>query len=317
MALAANSVQYTPPRHVCQMEHDLCMLPRLWANEGDLILTPDGIVGLDGQKASLNAEMQPMPWGWNKAVRRQFIRVGVAESMLPTDDEIDFIRQCASRKWAAQYAVELYQNMGESRFVVPNHMSFCTDAVGVDSWMAQHEGMNYIVKSEYSSSGRGNSINHLRSGQLLIDCFYDKQMDFAMEFEVTDHDVSMLGFSVFNASREGKYAFNHLKSQDELCQMIVQQLPPDGARHLDKLAETHKSLLRKHLLGRYCGIVGIDMMVVAGGRIHPCVEINLRMNMGVVAILLHEKGATNHDCALIGGDMFRPVIEEDRFFIKS
>ena len=68
-------------------------------------------------------------------------------------------------------------------------------------------------------------------------------------------------------------------------------------------------------MGRYEGIVGIDMMVVRGGLIHPCVEINLRMNMGVVAMKLYEKGVTSLSRSLYGGQFFYPVIEDGKFYI--
>ena len=58
---------------------------------------------------------------------------------------------------------------------------------------------------------------------------------------------------------------------------------------VDQLMELHLQLLSERLVGQYEGIVGIDMMVVSGGLIHPCVEINLRMNMGVVAHSIYEK----------------------------
>jgi hypothetical protein len=35
--------------------------------------------------------------------------------------------------------------------------------------------------------------------------------------------------------------------------------------------------------------VGIDMLKTADGRIHPCLEMNFRMNMGILAFLLHER----------------------------
>jgi hypothetical protein len=68
-------------------------------------------------------------------------------------------------------------------------------------------------------------------------------------------------------------------------------------------------------LGQYQGIVGIDMMVVRGGLIHPCVEINLRMNMGVVAMKLYEEGLTSLSRSLYGGHYFYPAIEDGKFFI--
>ena len=57
------------------------------------------------------------------------------------------------------------------------------------------------------------------------------------------------------------------------------------------------------------------MMVVQGGLVHPCVEINLRMNMGVVAMKLYEKGLTSIPRFPYGGQSFYPVIEDGKFYI--
>ena len=46
------------------------------------------------------------------------------------------------------------------------------------------------------------------------------------------------------------------------------------------------------LYNSYRGYLGVDMMVVQmdeGYAIHPCVEVNLRMNMGVVSRLLFDR----------------------------
>ncbi len=43
---------------------------------------------------------------------------------------------------------------------------------------------------------------------------------------------------------------------------------------------------------RYCGYMGVDMMVVRRGdgfALVPCVELNLRMTMGVVAMKVAER----------------------------
>ena len=42
-------------------------------------------------------------------------------------------------------------------------------------------------------------------------------------------------------------------------------------------------------VGGYWGPVGIDMLKTADGHIHPCLEMNFRMNMGILALLLYEK----------------------------
>ena len=46
------------------------------------------------------------------------------------------------------------------------------------------------------------------------------------------------------------------------------------------------------LVGNYQGYLGVDMMVVRCGEeyfVHPCIEVNLRMNMGVVSRLLFDR----------------------------
>ena len=35
----------------------------------------------------------------------------------------------------------------------------------------------------------------------------------------------------------------------------------------------------------YEGPVGVDMLVTSDGNLHPCIEINWRMTMGMVAVL--------------------------------
>jgi len=307
MALATNAAQYTPPKQIQQMETDLCRLPLLWAEEGDCVLTSE---------ASVSPSVVPTPWGWNKSVRNRFLRLGVNPSLMPTEQQLDSWRTFASRAWAADYCNIFYcryQNGG----LVPNHVSFLRSKADYDTWMTHYGSSPYIVKAEYSSSGRGNRVFNSQlstfNSQLSIDTFYDKLLDFAMEFEVSKQEVHYLGLSVFDTSTEGRYAFNYLRSQQELCEMIVTHLP--DASVLDQLIALHHHLLSDYLLGQYEGIVGIDMMVVRGGLIHPCVEINLRMNMGVVAMKLYDKGLTSLPRAQYGGKCFYPVIEDGKFYI--
>lgn len=64
--------------------------------------------------------------------------------------------------------------------------------------------------------------------------------------------------------------------------------------------------LAEVIKGSYEGYLGVDMMICrtqnGGYAIHPCVEINLRMNMGVVARLIYD----NYVC---DGGQGRYVIE--------
>ena len=285
MALAANVAQYTPTKHVAQMERDMCRFPLKWAAPDDFVLTPDGIIDKRGNIVPLSADMIPAPWGWNKAVKQQFMRLGIDRRLMPTDDELDLWRTFASRRWAAQIAKELYSMLHDKSFVVENHVCFCDTNAGLDAWFAVNAGQRYILKNEYSSSGRGNSIDRRQSAPVLADRFYDKAIDFALEYETTETEVQYLGLSVFKASTSGRYECNYCLPQPQLHDMIVEQIPHGGTQHLQTLVDAYHTLLSTHLLHRYRGIVGIDMLVTTDGLIHPCIEINLRMNMGVVALL--------------------------------
>ena len=285
MALAANVAQYTPTKHVAQMERDKCRFPLQWAAADDFVLTPDGIIDTMGNIVPLSADMVPAPWGWNKAVKQRFMRLGIDPQLMPTDDELDLWRAFASRRWAAQICKELYSTLHDTTFVVDNHMCFCDTDELLNAWLTENEGQRYILKNEYSSSGRGNSIDRRQKAPVLADRFYDKAIDFALEYEMTETEVRYLGLSVFKASTSGRYECNYCLPQPQLHDMIVEHIPSNGSRRLTTLVDIYRALLSTHLLHRYRGIVGIDMLVTQDGLIHPCIEINLRMNMGVVAIL--------------------------------
>lgn len=332
MALAANSLTYTPPKSIQAMERDLCRLPLLWAEPDDLILTPDGIFDTEGKPSAITSALSPMPWGWNKAARHRFLRLGISENQMPSEEDINRWRGFASRKWAVEYSKLFYGNASAQLPYVENNMQFCSTSSDIQEWLKTKQGNTVILKSEYSSSGRGNHIINTQESSIesnlnqnyfsrlsaqCADIFYEKLIDFAMEFEITGNGVNYLGLSVFEASREGKYSYNHVLPQSKLRQMILSCMQNRPATILQTLADTHSDLLRQLLVGKYKGIVGIDMMVVKGGKIHPCIEINIRNNMGVLALFLQEHNITNKEAARCGGTLFKPIIEDNKFYIAT
>ncbi len=322
MALAVNADRYTPTKHIQRMEADLAMLPSLWADDADLILTPDGIRDCHGRAARIDASAVPMPWGWNRSVRNRFVSLGVDKGLMPADWELDEWRLFASRKWSAEYNVKLYSRLDGMSWLVGNQLDFCNDSASLSAWLSDHPDCPFIIKSEYSSSGRGNRVVRsadqlalLRVKRVAADHYYNKVLDFAMEFEVTDDGVCYLGLSVFRTSDEGKYVGNCVASQSDLSAMVLSCMPACWADALPALAEAHRTLLAESIQGHYRGMVGIDMMVVDGGRLHPCVEINLRMNMGIVAMMIHERGLTEIPQTFFRSTQFYPEISDNCFCV--
>lgn len=127
-------------------------------------------------------------------------------------------------------------------------------------------------------------------GGFLMDVFYEKTLDWALEYQIHENGtVDFLGYSVFDALENGRYGGNIIASQADLKIRIADAIgTPCALETIDALQQLHAKRLQDNLSGVYQGYVGIDLMVVqtASGRaIHPCVEINLRMTMGIVAII--------------------------------
>lgn len=324
MALAANRPGYVPPRRIQQMEHDLALLPLIWQEDDEAVDV----------------------WGWNLSVREQLRRKGVPVETMPTDDELALWRQFAHRSFAAGYLQDfLAQIVSDS--LVGHAMRFVRSLEEVETPADE----TVIAKIPFSSSGRGNVVGRLndanfeaqvlhliaKHGGVLIDRFYKKVLDFALEYEVKpDGTIVFLGYSVFEASTEGRYGGNVVDSQPNLKARITALFGSD----VTPIADTHCQLLRHYLSGRYRGYIGIDLMVVeADGKrkVHPCVEMNLRMNMGIAAMRLYEKlmlisrlvaeGATYEQCLqrknlgflrfLLGTDFSRFHFEDLNHLLRS
>ena len=122
---------------------------------------------------------------------------------------------------------------------------------------------------------------------------YNKVEDFAMEFYADGRGrVVFAGYSVFHTGGSGMYAGNDLLSDEKILQKLSAYVPQEEFIRLRTRLEAELSAL---FGGFYHGYLGVDMMIchfpdeAPVYRIHPCVEINLRMNMGVVAWLLTDR----------------------------
>ncbi len=266
MALAANVCPYFPPLRIRQMEADLASLARFW-DEG--------------------------PWGWSLEARRRYIGMGLKVADLPSDGWLNRVRQLSSRAFSCGYLVQLLREF-EGERLVGHHSCFRTEYV-----KTARRGL--VFKSPWSSSGRGvifapegltrqtearvRGFLRTQGGYAEDKLYEDKLVDFALEFWVRgEAAVEFLGFSVFRTGRNGAYEGNIVASREALRRMI-------GADEtlLRRLIDYH--LLHLGRLG-YTGPVGVDMMLLRDGRVHPVVEINFRRSMGMLAIKLNELGLT-------------------------
>lgn len=307
MAIAADIPQYFPPKRIQQMESDLKTLAEIWSDD-------TAIYQLDPK--------YPRPWGWSKATKRKLISEGVCHELLPSDRKLNEIRRLSSRQFAANYLKEMLDYFSEyKKSLIGGDLTYISSIEEVYTYIyniknkAPHpsstkvettQNVKIIYKSPWSSSGRGvftsDKLNESttkkldgfinKQGGFVADKFYEeKVLDFALEFFAKeDGEVEFIGFSVFKTSDSTNYGYNYVESQEHLKNRILSVF--NNEQLLESIITYHKSHLKSSINGAYMGPIGIDMMICkedGSNKIHPCVEINLRMNMGVLSIILFNK----------------------------
>jgi hypothetical protein len=316
IALATNLANFTAPLAGRALRADLGFIPALWASEGDAVLVEN--VDDARQRYEHLAESvdfhRPMPlwvtntkvssldldavepWGWDLAIRSQLLRYGVEENLLPSVDEIGEIRNLSHRRHAAEVLRQLQHDglTGEA---------FCCTNIGeIEEFMRKTPKV--VLKAPWSSSGRGirfvcggltpalrgwvENLLHTQ-GSVMLEPFYEKTMDFAMEFcSEGAGAVTYSGLSLF-ATVNGAYTGNMLAEEEEKEEILTHYVSKEILIYVrEKIIQLTSSLFQ----GKYRGPFGVDMMVCKNGLLHPCVEINLRRTMGHVALSLspYKKG---------------------------
>ena len=118
----------------------------------------------------------------------------------------------------------------------------------------------------------------------------DKVQDFAMEFYSDGQGtVRYEGLSVFNTEERGSYTGNILEEQSTMLSRITRFT---GEETYSRIQEAVRTVLQEVYGSTYAGCIGVDMLVYrqkdGSFAIHPCIEINMRYTMGMVALRLFQ-----------------------------
>lgn len=318
LALGIGCHNYTPPPHAAALHHAGALLPMWLANPEDRILAPESLsehagklraeFGLNGEIGFDHSVSKLTPWGWSLDAKRQFVTAGATSDsnkqlILPTDDEIERMRQLSHRRTS----IEILRAL-DYPLQIPVE---ATDADTVVRMEAETPGC--FIKSPWSCSGRGvfnamtldegtlrkrveGIIN--RQGSVMVEHGLNKTMDFAALFFSDGNYVKFCGLSMFQALNRGMYAGNIVASQPEIRRLLSNHLDLDA---LDRLLVNLEAVLTAIAAPYYHGWMGVDMMThIHNGKesIMPCVELNLRMTMGVVAMKVHERLDISHPMLL-------------------
>lgn len=308
MALASGSPFYMTPSSIKKMAKDLSTLPVWYAPAGSGVLLEDmeQVKWMEKEYGDMLDvdwvnELNPIynkvcPWGWSPSLLHRLKECGFGENSMIPESRMRDIRQLSGRHTSVEMLPRLRVDgtIGESCLL--------TSLEHVKVFLSEREGV--LLKSLWSGSGKGirmvkGELDYSLSGWLKriisthgaveAEPFYDKVVDFAMEFFSNGIDVEFVGYSLFETDKRGIYKGNLLMSDEDIESRLQTYLP---AEVLCSVKERCLHELGKLLHASYVGYLGIDMMVCRKEGhylLHPCVEINLRMNMGVVSRLLYDK----------------------------
>ena len=308
LALGNFGANYTPPESAVKLASDLALLPVWYAPDGELIVA-GGAANADYLRTlqsilPIRSEAIPfteipsfaperiIPWGWNPLLRQQLIKAGVSRDLLPSMEELARLREYSGRQQAARLLREL----------LPQNDVFCGGALfftrlyEVQEYLSSFSG-DKVLKMPNSGSGKGliwikgeitdKQIDWCRrviatQGGVVAEPVYDKQTDLAMEFSANHGKVTFECYSLFESASSGAYAGNRLLTDKQFENEVSKFI---DVSVLYRLREQLTNRLAEYF-PEYEGPMGVDMMICRteeGFRLHPCVEINMRMNMGLVA----------------------------------
>lgn len=318
LALASGETNYMAPASARRMASELALLPMWYAEEGSAVLAPSAynldyvkkiqeLLGLSVDlitepELAIEQNLDIRPWGWDVALRKRLSVLGVDEVLLPSMGQLNDLREYSHRSKAVALLPELQLNeyfCGESYYLKTP-----------EEWKRFVEGRKEcLLKAPLSGSGKG--LNWCKGiftsfisgwctrvaasqGGVIAEPIYNKVEDFAMEFYSDGAgELTFVGYSLFHTGKSGMYEGNCLLSNEAIRKQLAQYVPLEALMDLENCLKYRLSALVGTV---YKGYLGVDMMICRFPenekpvfRIHPCVEINLRMNMGVIARFLHDR----------------------------
>lgn len=311
LALADGTAAYSAPPAAMRIAYDLSTLPLWYGEEGSYVYMPDALhreyynalassftLARPYDKTHLDEVTELLPWGWSMQMRRRLRQLGVNEEYLPAEQEINTMRDLSSRK----SSIKIVEALKQRGIDVPEIPVFFTTPDDVACFVNSRE--RCVIKAPWSGSGKGimwgkgrveRPLEQFykgiirRQGGVVCENFLEGVVEFAMEFRATGEKVCFAGYSLFTTSNAA-YNGNILATDSDIEKFLSSYIPAETISSV----KGNLSLVLTELLSksRYTGYLGIDMMIYNDGgkiRLNPCMEMNLRMNMGMVSRIFYDK----------------------------
>ena len=154
-------------------------------------------------------------------------------------------------------------------------------------------GIQIIRKTKLSESNKQWISGVIRQQDYLIaEPFLEKLNDLSFQFKVlTNAEIEYLGYSVFETNSNGQYRGTYIHPD------MKSILPEENSYELEAMIKTTATVLRealsKSIYARFhLGYLGVDALVFKHNnslKIQPCIEVNSRMNMGILSMFVGKK----------------------------
>ena len=241
-------------------------------------LYPDGLCCSAYDPLPTERVEEVVPWGWNATLKKRLLKAGIAEPLLPTDQEL-------ARWRALQHRQSILHLQPDA-----HRVETCEQV----EQLILSDLRRWVLKAPWSGAGRGlhwvdgtlsdNDRAWLRKtvatqGCVVAEPWRSVALDFALEYFVLDGELRFVGFSMFSTAH-GVYRENIVIADNEI-RARIESVTNDGA--LAQAQQRVEQWLAENVAPHYRGPLGVDFVADDKGCIHVC-EMNLRHTMGMVAI---------------------------------
>ncbi len=331
MALANGTISYMPPKNLQTFEKDLAFLPSYFAENDDAIIMdakPDlkflktwfelGLPKLNYLSFSEIKASIPYnhlrPWSWDQTVHHKFKNI--------LSNCSDDFKQSPNYTWNNEHKLFFSRNSANrvQKYISKNvinrsNVYIPCPAINIYSIEEMHEWLKNknraIIKMPWSSSGRGIHIIDEKSGKninydwikgaikqqgfVTAEPLLKKVFDYSFQLNINRNGtIDCLGYSYFINDSKGHFIGGNINwppKKNEVSEFLNNSTLQEATKLLISGIKT----IEPHIF--YEGPIGVDAIVYLDDKgnykIHPCVDINWRYNMGLININLprfvHEK----------------------------
>ncbi|MEN8115999.1 MAG: hypothetical protein ABFS16_03415 [Bacteroidota bacterium] len=249
------------------------------------------------------------PWGWSPAAHKLLdpLKPSCSEEFKksPVFNWKPEYRNLYSKKFALGILKELKAQFPYEHFIADNLITqVCTTKDEYEILLKQWGKL--MVKAPWSSSGRGlqpitKTPIHPKvwekllgivkdQGYAIVEPFLNKQLDLAIQFKAEQGKISFVGISNFSADKKGQYLGNNLNGLPENTSPDVKEFAEFMLQII--IEPLQKTVEASDLTKMYEGFFGVDTLIFRNEygnlKINPCLEINVRQNMGLLSLHLEK-----------------------------